>query len=57
MSGYATAKNLAQKLRQNAIAGLLAKSLAEEANSDQLLNQVAQTLMTVPGRPTASGTG
>jgi Mn-containing catalase len=53
ISGYATAKNLAQQLRQNAIVALLTKSLAEEANSDQLLNQVAQTLMTVPGRPSA----
>lgn len=53
MSGYTTAKNLAQQLRQNAVVALLAKSLAEEANSDQLLNQVAQSLMTVPGRPNA----
>lgn len=53
MSGYTTAKNLAQQLRQSDIVALLNKSLAEEANSDQLLNQVAQTLMTVPGDPKA----
>jgi Mn-containing catalase len=57
MSGYTTAKNLAQQLRQSAIVALLTKSLAEEANSDQLLNQVAQTLMTVPGRPSAVEAG
>lgn len=53
MSGYTTAKNLAQQLRQNEIVAMLTKSLAEEANSDQLLNQVAQALMTVAGQPTA----
>jgi Mn-containing catalase len=53
ISGYTTAKNLAQQLRQSGIVALLTKSLAEEANSDQLLNQVAQTLMTIPGRPPA----
>jgi Mn-containing catalase len=53
MSGYATAKNLAQQLRQGPIVALLTKSLAEEANSDQLLNQIAQSLMSVPGRPAA----
>ena len=53
MSGYMTAKHLAQQLRQSRIVALLTKSLAEEANSDQLLNQVAQSLMTVAGGPNA----
>ena len=53
MSGYTTAKNLAQQLRRGPVVALLSKSLAEEANSDQLLNQIAQSLMSVPGRPAA----
>jgi Mn-containing catalase len=32
---------------------LLSKSLAEEENSDQLLNQVARTLMSVAQMPAA----
>jgi Mn-containing catalase len=53
ISGYTTAKNLAQLLRHSAIVSLLAKSLAEEANADQLLNQVARTLMSVAKMPDA----
>jgi Mn-containing catalase len=53
ISGYTTAKNLAQQLRHSAIVELLSKSLAEEENSDQLLNQVARTLMSVAQMPTA----
>ena len=48
-----TAKNLAQQLRHSAIVALLAKSLAEEENADQLLNQVARTLMSVAKMPAA----
>jgi Mn-containing catalase len=44
ISGYTTAKNLAQQLRHSAVVALLSKSLAEEENADQLLNQVARTL-------------
>jgi Mn-containing catalase len=51
MSAYTTAKNLAQQLRHSAIVALLAKSLAEEENADQLLNQVARTLMSVAKMP------
>src|SRR3954465_1806518 len=51
ISGYTTAKNLAQQLRHSAIVALLAKSLAEEENADQLLNQVARTLMSVAKMP------
>jgi Mn-containing catalase len=53
MSGYTTAKNLAQQLRHSAIVALLSKSLAEEENADQLLNQVARTLMSVAKMPAA----
>jgi Mn-containing catalase len=53
ISGYTTAKNLAQQLRHTAVVGLLAESLAEEENADQLLNQVARTLMSVAKMPLA----
>src|SRR6202041_2057338 len=53
ISGYTTAKNLAQQLRQSAVVALLSKSLAEEENADQLLNQVARTLMSVAKMPEA----
>jgi Mn-containing catalase len=53
MSGYTTAKNLAQQLRHSAVVALLSKSLAEEENADQLLNQVARTLMSVAKMPEA----
>jgi Mn-containing catalase len=51
MSGYTTAKNLAQQLRHSAVVALLSQSLAEEENADQLLNQVARTLMSVARMP------
>ena len=53
ISGYTTARNLAQQLRQRAIVGLLSKSLAEEENADQLLNQVARSIMSVAKMPAA----
>jgi Mn-containing catalase len=53
MSGYTTARNLAQQLRHSAIVALLSKSLAEEENADQLLNQVARSLMSVAKMPAA----
>jgi Mn-containing catalase len=52
-SAYTTAKNLAQQLRHSAIVELLSKSLAEEENADQLLNQIARTLMSVAKMPEA----
>jgi Mn-containing catalase len=52
-SGYTTAKNLAQQLRHTAVVALLSRSLAEEENADQLLNQVARSLMSVPQMPAA----
>ena len=53
ISAYTTAKNLAQQLRHSAVVELLSKSLAEEENSDQLLNQVSRTLMSVAKMPAA----
>jgi Mn-containing catalase len=53
MSGYTTAKNLAQQLRHSAVVALLSHSLAEEENADQLLNQLARTLMSVAKMPDA----
>jgi Mn-containing catalase len=53
ISGYTTAKNLAQQLRHSAIVELLAKSLAEEENADQLLNQISRSLMSVAKMPAA----
>jgi Mn-containing catalase len=51
ISGYTTARNLAQQLRHSAVVALLSKSLAEEENADQLLHQVARTLMSVARMP------
>jgi Mn-containing catalase len=45
--GYTTARNLAQQLRHTAVVALLSKSLAEEENAHQLLNQLARSLMSV----------
>ena len=53
ISGYTTARNLAQQLRQGAVVALLSKNLAEEENADQLLNQVARSLMSVAKMPAA----
>jgi Mn-containing catalase len=53
MSAYTTAKNLAQQLRHSTVVAMLSKSLAEEENADQLLNQVARTLMSVAKMPAA----
>ncbi|WP_315813518.1 DUF892 family protein [Bradyrhizobium sp. SZCCHNR2028] len=53
MSGYTTARNLASQLRHCAVVALLSKSLAEEENADQLLNQVARSLMSVAKMPAA----
>jgi Mn-containing catalase len=53
ISGYTTAKNLAQQLRHSAVVALLSESLAEEENADQLLNQVARSLMSIAKMPAA----
>jgi Mn-containing catalase len=51
ISSYTTARNLAQQLHHSAIVQLLSKSLGEEGTADQLLNQVAQPLMSVAKMP------
>ena len=51
IAGYTTARNLAQQLHHSAIVQLLTKSLGEEENADQLLNQVAMPLMSVAKMP------
>ena len=53
ISGYTTARNLASQLRHSAVSALLSQSLAEEENADQLLNQVARSLMSVARMPAA----
>ena len=53
ISGYTTARNLASQLRHSAVVALRSKSLAEEENADQLLNQVARSLMSVAKMPAA----
>jgi len=47
IAAYTTARNLALQLRQPAIVQLLTMSLGEEQNASQLLDQVAQPLMSV----------
>jgi Mn-containing catalase len=51
IAGYSTARNLAQQLHYSDIVQLLSKSLAEEENADQLLNQVARPLMSAVPTP------
>jgi Mn-containing catalase len=53
MAAYTTARNLALQLRQPGIVQLLTMSLGEEENAGQLLNQVAQPLMSVARMPAA----
>jgi Mn-containing catalase len=51
IAAYTTARNLALQLRQTAIVQLLSLSLGEEQNAGQLLDQVAQPLMSVAKMP------
>ncbi len=51
IAAYTTARNLALQLRQPAIVQLLTMSLGEEQNAAQLLDQVAQPLMSVARMP------
>jgi Mn-containing catalase len=53
ISGYTTARNLAQQLKHSAIVQHLNLSLAEEENADQLLNQIARPLMSAARMPAA----
>ena len=51
IAAYTTARNLALQLHHSAIVQLLSKSLGEEQNAGQLLDQVAQPLMSVARMP------
>jgi Mn-containing catalase len=51
MAAYTTARNLAAQMRQPEIVQLLTTSLGEEQNAGQLLDQVAQPLMSVARMP------
>jgi len=51
IAAYTTARNLALQLRQPAIVHFLTMSLGEEQNAGQLLDQVAQPLMSVAKMP------
>jgi Mn-containing catalase len=51
IAGYTTARNLALQLHHTAIVQLMTKSLAEEENADQLLDQLARPLMSVAKMP------
>ena len=51
IAAYTTARNLALQLRQPMIVQLLTRSLGEEQNASQLLDQVAQPLMSVAKMP------
>lgn len=53
ISGYTTARNLAQQLKKPEIVHLLQLSLAEEENANQLLNQLARPLMSTARMPAA----
>jgi Mn-containing catalase len=51
IAGYTTVKNLAQQIHNRQVERLLTKSLGEEANADQLLDQLARSLMSVARMP------
>jgi Mn-containing catalase len=51
IAGYTTARNLALQLHRPDIVQLLTTSLGEEQNADQLLDQIAQPLMSVAKMP------
>jgi Mn-containing catalase len=53
ISAYMSAGNLAQQLHNPELASLLRATLAEEQNSDWLLNQIARPLMSVARMPAA----
>lgn len=53
ITGYTTARNLANQLRLPEVSRLLQMSLSEEQNADLLLDQIQRPLSSVPGRPSA----
>jgi Mn-containing catalase len=53
IASYTTARNLANQLRLPEVSRLLQMSLAEEQNTDLLLDQIQRPLTSVLGRPAA----
>jgi len=53
IASYMTARNLANQLRMPEVSRLLQMSLAEEQNTDMLLDQIHRPLTSVLGRPPA----
>jgi Mn-containing catalase len=51
IAAYTTARNLAQQIHNPIITQLLTKSLGEEENADQLLDQLARSLMSMSKMP------
>jgi Mn-containing catalase len=51
IAAYTTSRNLALQLQLPTIVDLLTQSLGEEQNAGQLLDQVAQPLMSVARMP------
>ena len=51
IAAYTTARNLALQLREPTIVQMLTTSLGEEQNAGQLLDQVAQPLLSVSRMP------
>jgi manganese catalase len=51
IAAYTIAKNLAQQIHNPTVTQLLTKSLGEEENADQLLDQLARSLMSVSRMP------
>jgi Mn-containing catalase len=51
IAAYTSAKNLAQQIHNPEVSRLLTKSLGEEENADQLLDQLARSLMSVNRMP------
>jgi Mn-containing catalase len=53
IAAYTTARNLAVQMRNPTLAQLLTASLGEEQNASQLLDQLAQPLLSVARMPAA----
>ena len=53
IAAYTTARNLANQLRLPEVSRLLQMTLAEEQNTDLLLDQIQRPLTSVLGRPSA----
>ena len=51
MAAYTTARNLALQLREPTVVQVLTSSLGEEQNAGQMLDQVAQPLLSVSRMP------